>query len=239
MERIKEELISLSDEEYRKFNQKLCPDTKRKLLGIRIPILRNFAKKLVKEYDKGNSPKEKLENLLKDIDNEYFEEILLQGFVIGYTKCDIKEKIPYIKKFVPKIDSWEISDTFVPTLKIKEKNLDYVLDFLMPYFSSNKEFEVRFAVIMLLDYYINEKYVDKVIEILDKIEHDGYYVKMGVAWCLAEIGIKFNDKLMEYLNGKNNLDKFTFNKTLQKMIESYRIDSKQKILLKNMKKNKI
>ena len=119
MENIKEELTALSDEEYRKFNQKLCPDTKRKLLGIRIPILRNFAKKLVKEYDKGNSPKEKLENLLKDIDNEYFEEILLQGFVIGYTKCDIKEKIPYIKKFVPKIDSWEISDILVLIKSLK------------------------------------------------------------------------------------------------------------------------
>ena len=100
----------------------------------------------------------------------------------------------------------------------------------MPYFSSNKEFEIRFAVIMLLDYYINEKYVNQVIEILDKVKHDGYYVKMGVAWCLAEIGIKFNDKLLAYLNGENNLDKFTFNKTLQKMIESYRInDNRGKI----------
>ncbi len=236
MENIKKKLIESSDPDYKKFNQKLCKDTKRKILGIRIPILRSFAKKLVKEYKKGDSPTEKLDNLLKEIDDEYFEEILVQGFVIGYTKCDIKEKIPYIKKFVPKIDSWAISDTFVPTLKIEEKDQDYVLNFLMPYFSSSKEFEIRFAVIMLLDYYINEKYVDKVLEILDKINHDGYYVKMGVAWCLAEIGIKFNDKAMKYLTGKNNLDKFTFNKALQKMIESYRIEDEQKILLRNMKR---
>ena len=231
MENIKEKLIALSDEDYKNFNQKLCPDTKRRILGIRIPILRNFAKKIVKEYDK-----EKLDNLLKNIDDEYFEEILVQGFVIGYSKCDIEEKIPHIKKFVPKIDSWEISDTFVPTLKIKEKDLEYVLDFLMPYFSSNKEFYVRFAVIMLLDYYINEKYVEKTIEILNKINCNDYYAKMAVAWCLAEIGIKFNDKLITYLKGRNNLDKFTFNKTLQKMIESYRIDNRQKMLLRSMKR---
>ena len=236
MKDIKQKLIKLSEEDYKKFNAKLCPDTKRKMLGIRIPVLRNFAKKLVKEYEGENSLKENLDNLLKNIDDEYFEEIMLKGFVIGYSKCDINEKMPYIRKFVSKIDSWEITDTFVPTLKIKDRDLEEVFKFIKPYFKSNKEFEVRFAVIMLLDYYIIDEYVDEVIQILDKISHDGYYAKMGVSWCLAEIGIKFNDRLMKYLQGKNNLDKFTFNKTLQKMIESYRIDEGQKILLRNMKR---
>ncbi len=236
MKELKQELINLSDEKYRKFNQKLCPDTKRKILGIRIPNLRNFAKQLIKENNTTNNSKEELDNILKKLDDEYFEEIAVQGFIIGYAKIDIKEKMPYIKNFVPKIDSWEISDTFVPTLKIKEKDLDEVLKFIKPYFKSSEEFEVRFAVIMLLDYYIREEYIDEVIEILDNIKHDGYYVKMGVAWCLAEIGVKFNTKLMLYLNGKNNLDKFTFNKTLQKMIESYRIDENQKDILRKMKR---
>ena len=236
MEDIKQKLIELSEEDYKKFNAKLCPDTKREMLGIRIPDLRNFAKKLLKESDAKNSSKENLDNLLKSIDDEYFEETMLEGFIIGYSKCNIKEKIPFIKEFVPKIDSWEITDTFVPTLKIKDKDLKEVFKFIKPYFKSNKEFEVRFAVIMLLDYYIIDEYVDEVIQILDKISHEGYYVKMGVSWCLAEVGIKFNDKLMKYLQGENNLDKFTFNKTLQKMIESYRIDDKQKILLRNMKR---
>ena len=228
MKNFREELISLKDEEYKKFNAKLCPDTKKKMLGIRIPKLRNLAKSMLKE--------EYWKELVDNLDDEYFEEIILQGFIIAYAKCDIEEKFEYIKKFVPKIDSWAISDTFVPTLKIKEKDLAKVFKFITPYFSSKKEFEVRFAIIMLLDYYIVEEYIDKVIEILDNIRHEGYYVKMGVAWCLAEIGIKFNDKAMKYLQGENNLDKFTFNKTLQKMRESYRIDSEQKDLLKKMKR---
>ena len=131
MKNIKDELIALGDENYKKFNEKLCPDTKRKMLGIRIPVLRNFTKKLMQEYEVRNTPKEKLGNLLKNIDNEYFEEILVQGFIIGYYKCDIEEKIPYIKEFVPKIDSWQISDTFVPTLKIKEKDLKKYLNLLI------------------------------------------------------------------------------------------------------------
>ena len=179
MENIKEILKSLEDKKYKEFNEKLTPDTKRQMLGIRIPILRKKAQELIKEND--------WKELLNNIEDEYFEEIILQGFIIGYAKCEIEEKIPYIKSFVPKIDSWAICDTFVPTLKIKEKDLDNFFKFIEPYFKSKKEFEVRFGVITLLDYYIKEEYIDRVIEILDKISHDGYYVKMGVAWCIAEI----------------------------------------------------
>ena len=228
MNEIKGLLISLGDKKYKEFNEKLTPDTERPMLGIKIPKLREIAKGLLKEKE--------WKDILKNIDDEYFEEMILQGFVIGYAKCDIDEKIPFIEKFVSKIDSWGICDSFVPSLKIKEKDLDKILKWLMPYFKSNKEFEVRFGVIMLLDYYINEKYVDNVIQILDNIKHEGYYVKMGVAWCFAEIGTKFNEKLMDYLNNETNLDKFTYNKTLQKMIESYRIKEEQKEILRSMKK---
>ena len=88
----------------------------------------------------------------------------------------------------------------------------------------------------MLDYFMTDEYVDEVLKELNNVTHEGYYVKMGVAWTLAEIGIKYNNKAMKYLKGKNNLDKFTFNKTLQKMIESYRIDSDQKDLLRKMKR---
>lgn len=179
MDNIKHILISMQDVEYKAFNEKLTPDTEHPMLGIKIPKLRKLAKDILKE----NEWKE----ILKNVDDEYFEEILMQGFIIGYAKCSIEEKIPYIKKYIKKIDSWGICDSFVPTLKIKEKDLDKMLEFIMPYFKSSKEFEVRFAVIMILDYYITDKFIDKNIEILDGIKHEGYYVKMGVAWCLAEI----------------------------------------------------
>ena len=225
---IRKELQNLVDEEYAKFNQKLCPDTKKKMLGIRIQFLRKLAQKIVKEYD--------WRAFLKQADDNCFEEVLLQGLVIGYAKIEIDEKLEFIKWFVPKIDSWAISDTFCPTLKIKPKDLDKVWNFIVPYLHSNQEFDVRFAVIMMLDYYLTEKYVDQVLEKLDQISHEGYYVKMAVAWTIAEIGIKFNEKAMQYLKNENHLDKFTFNKALQKMRESYRIDKEQKEILKQMKR---
>lgn len=227
MKNIRKELLELKDEEYGRFQKKLCPDTNLEIIGIRIPKLRNLAKELAEEDYK---------YYLNSIENKYFEEILLEGFIIGYCKVDIYEKLELIKEFVPKIDSWSITDTFCPTLKIKEKDLEKVWDFIMPYLKSNKEFEVRFAIIMMLDYYITDQYVDEVIECLDKVDNEGYYAKMAVAWTLAEIGIKYYDKLIKYLKGNNKLDTFTYNKTLQKLRESYRISSEQKEELKKMKR---
>lgn len=231
IEIVREELLRLKDEEYAKFNRKLCPDTLKKIIGIRIPNLKSFAKKFVKE----NDGKTYLDETLKGKD-KYFEEVLFQGLVIGYTKMRLEEKIEYIKLFIPKIDSWAITDTVIPTFKFKEKELVQVWKFILPYTKSEKEFEVRFAVIVMLDYFIVPQYVDKVIKTLDGIKNDAYYAEMAIAWTLAEIGIKFNDKLMTYLKGDNHLDKFTYNKTLQKMIESYRINDEQKAELRSMKR---
>lgn len=228
MESIVERLINLKDEKYKEFNLKLCPDTNKEMLGIRIPILRKLAKEIIKENIDW-------EDFVNNKSPKYFEEVILQGLIIAYSKKDFKEKLKYIKNHVPKIDSWAINDTFVPTLKIKKENLEEYWNFILPYTKSTKEFEIRFAVISMLDYFIIDEYVDEVLKQLNNISHEGYYVKMGVAWTLAEIGIKYNKKALKFLKGNNNLDKFTYNKTLQKMIESYRINDIQKIELRKMK----
>lgn len=230
MNKILNELIELQDVNYKEFNQKLCPDTNREMLGIRVPILRMFAKKIL------NDENYNWDEFVKNKEVKYFEEVLLQGLIIAYSELELKEKLKYIKQYISRIDSWAISDSFVPTLKIKENELEEYWNFILPYTKSKKEFDVRFAIISMLDYFINDTYVDAVIKELNKINHNGYYVKMGVAWTIAEIGIKYNEKAMEYLNGENNLDKFTFNKSLQKMIESFRITATQKEIFRKMKR---
>ena len=122
---IRNRLLELSDEKYRDFNKKLCPDTEREMLGIRVPVLRKFAKEIVKENN--------WEKFVKNDKVKYFEEVLLQGLIIGYSKITFKEKLEYIKIFVPRIDSWAISDTFVPTLKIKQKELEEYWKFILLY----------------------------------------------------------------------------------------------------------
>ena len=225
---LRKEIEKLEDTEYKKFNKNICKDTKYEMVGVRVPQLRALAKEIVIREDWKNYA------VCEDI--KYFEEIFVKGLIIAYSKISFEEKKKYIKEYISYIDSWALTDSFCPTLKIKAKELEEVWSFIALFLDSEKEFEVRFSVIMMLDYFIIDEYVDKVIERLNKIKHEGYYVKTGVAWCLAEIGIKYNEKLMNFLNSKNDLDDFTYNKTLQKMIESYRITKEQKLILKEMKR---
>lgn len=226
-EEVKSQLMDLSDKKYKEFHSGLCPGTDN-IIGIRVPVLRNYAKELIKQYT--------LEDLLKNIDNEYYEEIMLQGMLIGLDKKqDINVIFNYIKEFVPKIDNWAVCDVFCAGLKITKKYKREMWDFIQEYLESDKEFEIRFAVVMILDYYIDEEYIEKNLEIFDSIKNQEYYVQMAVAWAISVCLIKFYDKTLKYLENCN-LDKFTYNKSLQKAIESYRITDEQKDYLRTLKK---
>lgn len=229
-ETIRKRIIELSDEKYKKFSSSLCPNNDN-IIGVRVPILRKFAKELLKE----NDWKYYLENAW----NEYYEEIMLQGMIIGIIskKENIDEVIKYIDEFIPKIDNWGVCDTFCAGLKVTEKNLEYMWNYIQKYIKSEKEFEIRFAIVMMLDYYLKDDYIDEVLKILDSIKSKEYYVQMAIAWTISIAFIKFEDKTMSYLNN-NSLDDFTYNKSIQKIIESYRVNEKTKEKLKEMKRIK-
>ena len=222
-----EELKGLADKKYKEFHKGLCPGTEN-ILGVRVPILRNYAKKLAKEYE--------IKALLENIDNEYYEEIMLQGMLIGLEKDkDIQNILKDIEIFVPKIDNWGVCDVFCAGLKITKKHLQEMWNFLQKYVTSDKEFEIRFGVVMILDYYITEEYLERIFAIFDSIKSNQYYVQMAVAWAISICLIKFYDKTINYLK-TSHIDKFTYNKALQKAIESYRITDEQKSFLRKMKK---
>lgn len=226
-ENIKKKLFELSDEEYRNFHGKLCPETKN-ILGVRVPVLRNYAKELFKEKD--------WKQTIKQIDNEYYEEIMLQGMLIGQAKNeDINIILEHIEKFVPKIDNWAVCDVFCAGLKITKKYKNEMWNFIQKYLKTDKEFELRFAIVMILDYYIEEEYLNKDFMIFDKIKNDGYYVKMAVSWAISICLIKFYDETIKYLE-TSKIDNWTYNKAIQKAIESYRISQEKKEVLKRMKK---
>lgn len=224
---IKKDLFKLADEKYKQFQSNLCPNTNN-IIGVRVPILRNYAKDLYKKYQ--------FDELLKNIDNEYYEEIMLQGMIIGLAK---KEKIEKIQKaiedFIPKIDNWAICDVFCSGLKIVKDYKPQMWDFIQKYLKSKKEFEIRFAVVIMLEYYIEEEYVDEILKKLDTTKHEGYYVKMAVAWALSICLIKFYDKTIKYLK-ISKIDNFTYNKALQKARESYRLTQEEKEYIKKLYK---
>lgn len=224
---IKKKIFELSDEKYKEFHSKLCPGTNN-IIGVRVPILRNYAKELFNEQT--------WKETIKQIDDEYYEEIMLQGMMIGLAKKeDISNILQYVEEFVLKIDNWAICDVFCAGLKITQKNKKEVWNFIQHYLKSDKEFEIRFAIVMILDYFIEEEYLKKDFEIFDQIQHEGYYVKMAVAWAISICIVKYYGETIEFLK-KSKIDDWTYNKAIQKAIESYRISEERKQKLRRMKK---
>ena len=225
-EEIRKKLIELSDDKYKEFHSGLCPGMDTEMLGVSIPKVRKLAKEIIKDNP---------EEYLKQPAEEYYEELLLQALVIANLKIELEKKKEYIINFVPKINCWAVCDSFCAGLKDADKNPEFFWKIISKYFKSKKEYEIRFAVVMLLDHYVKEEYINEIFEVIDNIKNDEYYVEMGIAWLVAEMYIKFPKQTMKYL--KNcNLNKFTYNKALQKARESYRVSKEEKEILNKMKK---
>lgn len=221
---IREKIFSLADEKYKEFHSGLCPNTNN-IIGVRVPILRNYAKELVKDgFDKNYNK----------IKTDYYEEIMLKGMMIGIEKMNIETKLSYIKDFIPYIDNWAICDVFVAGLKIKEKEEFY--KFIKKYLRSDRtEFEIRFGLVSLLDYFIDEEHIEEIFKFTDKIKREEYYVEMAIAWLISICYIKFPKETKQYLRD-NKLSDFAYNKSIQKIIESRRISEEEKNKLRKMKR---
>lgn len=222
---IRDEIMELADEEYRKFTSALLPNINN-ILGVRLPQLRKIARQIaIKDYH----------NFIIGAECKYFEETMLKGMVIGYIKSDLDNLLFYVSDFVPKIDNWSICDSFCSGLKFTRSNKELVWEFIQQYFYADKEYFVRFSVVMVINYFVEADYINMVLDILNRINHDGYYVKMAVAWAVSICYIKFPIETERFL--KNNyLDDFTYNKSLQKIIESNRIDVETKTKIRSMKR---
>ena len=217
MNKVREKLFEKQDLKYKEFHSSLCPNVD-KIIGVRVPELRKMAKEIaVQDYAQ----------FLQTCEDKYYEELVLQGLVIGYSKISIQETFEYLKKFVPKINSWAVCDTTCSNLKITKKHMKEMWEFLEQYINSQNEYEIRFALVMYLNYYLTDEYIDEILQKVDKITNKEYYVQMAIAWLISFAYIKQKDKTEEYLQ-KNNLDKFIQNKSIQKICESFRVEEKDK-----------
>ncbi|MBE5821931.1 MAG: DNA alkylation repair protein [Clostridiales bacterium] len=222
---IKKELEKLADEKYRDFHKKLC-NTKYEILGVRLPILRDIAKRLAKQDWQGYILKSK---------DEVYEEVMIQALVIGYVKTDIEEIKKYLDIILTKIDNWAICDSMCSNLKITKNNTSTMWEYIMQKLNTKKEYLIRFSYVMMLNYYINEDYLQHILKIIDKNKQEKYYIQMAIAWLVSCTYVKFPKQTMEYLN-ISKLDKFTYNKSLQKIIESYRVSKDEKDTIRKMRK---
>ncbi len=211
-----------AEESLKNFSKKLTP-TNDYIYGVRVPVLRSFAKRIASE-----NPEEFLNFTKRSL-----EEKQLHGYVLGYMKTEYSEFVKNLEKFSVLIDNWCVCDTGVATFKIIKKHKKEFLNEIPKYLSGG-EFQIRLALVILLDYYVEEEYLSYVFDVCDEVKHDGYYVKMAVAWLISVCYVKFPKQTEEYLH-RAKLDKFTFNKAVQKTIESFRVSASDKEKLKKMK----
>lgn len=253
-EKVKELLEEMAEPDYAKFSSSLL-GREAVMLGVRLPKIRELAKKIAKaeglEYldsmlsgDKAEGAEgiNAKEQAVCDSGDEilYMEELMLYGMVIGCMKEKLEVLFPYIERYVARIDNWSLCDSFCAGLKQTKKQPEAMWDFLQPYLKSDKEFDLRFGVVMLMDFYVTPEYVEKLLQIFDSIHHEGYYVKMAVAWALSVCLVKQWEESFAYMaSPENHLDEFTYVKTVQKCRESYRLTAEQKESLTALKDKRV
>lgn len=221
---IQSELIKMQDEGYKGFHAKLMPTIKPDtIIGIRVPVLREFAKK-IKDTDEAKE-------FITKLPHKYYEENNLHAFLICGLN-DFEECIKGMDKFLPYVDNWATCDGIRP--KCFKKNTDKLLSHIYRWLKSEHTYTKRFAIEMLMTYYLDDEFDEKYLEDVSKIVSDEYYINMMIAWYFATALAKQYQKTIPYIEQKR-LPKWVHNKTIQKAIESYRITDEQKAYLRKMK----
>lgn len=215
---VREELLSLKDEDNAGFVRKIIP-TEHPILGARMPALRSLAKKIANDD---------WHSFIETWGPEYLEDYMLRGLVVAYAKQDLNDRFREYSEFIPYIDNWSVCDSFCSTWKPKISEKKDVWNFIIPFLRSGKEFSMRFCAVMMLNHFVDDEHVDAVINELDSTRHDGYYYRMAAAWALSVCFARYPEKTFAYLKGKNGLDGVTFNMTVRKIVESNRVSPEMK-----------
>ena len=214
-------LYNLQDLKYRDFHSSLGIN-KEYLIGVRTPIL----KKIAMDISNGD-----YNDFIKLNRHETYEEIIIHGLIIGYLKVDFNIVVELLEDYIPYIDNWALCDLVCSNLHIWNKNTKTGLTFVKKALKSENQWFKRVGIVLLLDYYINDDYIDYILNTFETYNSYEYYVIMAIAWLLSICYIKYPDKTSVLLK-KKVLKKEIQNKTIQKIRESNRVgkDIKQRIL---------
>ncbi len=220
-------LISLADEKYREFSMRGIP-CERPFIGVRIPDIR----KLV-----GGVPPEKFDEFLST-EPVAIEEVIARGLVIARLPYD--EMLKVFDSQIKLLDNWCTVDTFCAALRktVKHHEADFLDKKVEKLLASKNEFATRAGLVCLLDFYVSAEYLPLIFDRVESLKNrDEYYVKMAMAWLVAECFTKFPSETFAYLKC-TKLDKWTFNKTISKICDSYRVEPDVKTELKKMRRAK-
>jgi len=223
-------------------------NVRRRLEAMATPGHRAFAEKIIK----GGAPilgvkSAGIQKLLKEIlaanwrafleasPGSVHEELVLLGLVIVSAPMPLDERLQRLRDFVPKIDSWAVCDSVCGRLQFAEEEAETGWEFLASYLGHDDEFAVRFGVVGLLGAFLRESNVSRLLSAWNSARHDGYYARMAVAWAVSIAYVSFPALVAPYL-ANNRLDDWTYNKALQKIIESRQVTEETRAAMRRRKR---
>ena len=205
-----------SNKTFDEFNNKIV-NSGVQTIGCTVPFVRKLAKNFtVTEVESFPT-------------HQYFEVDLLRGVVVSTSKMPFAEKLQHLLTFAETIENWAVCDC--STVKVPKSEMVQYFEFFCSLLPSGQPFVCRYGVVNLMSNYLDDEHIDQVFEALITITQWGhYYVDMGVAWLIATSMAKCRDKTVAYMQGEGRqvLSKFAYNKSLQKMRESYRVSAEDK-----------
>ena len=224
MTSLQKRLFELQDTKYRDFHSKLIPDIeKERIIGIRTPVLRRFAKEFGKTAEAAD--------FLEELPHDYYEEnnlhIMLLTQVQDFGKC-----LEQIEKFLPYIDNWATCD--LPLPKCFAKHKEELLEHIRSWIASGETYTIRYGMGVLMRLYLDEDFRPEYLEWVTGVSSEEYYVNMMIAWYLATALVKQWDTVIPYLE-EHRLSPWVHRKTIQKAVESYRITPEQKAYLRSLR----
>lgn len=218
-------LYGLSDENRAAFNKKICMGS-RPHLGVRVPDLRKIAKQAA-QYD--------YNAFLSCLGEEYYEQILLRGLTVAYANMSLYDREKAVYEYLKYVDCWGLVDSVVCTYKVKPKDSAEYLNFINELIADGREFVVRFGFVSLIVNYVSKEYLDVIFDLADKTEASLYNVSMAVAWLLSVCMAKYPIETEKYLYHAK-INDITYNRTIDKIRDSFRVDKALKDKLKLTKR---
>ena len=217
--------LAQGNETYATFNQRIV-NTKMPVVGVRVPDLRRLARELASGMSAADISE------LLTAQNESFDYVLLCGLLITHARLDDQMAIDLVKQYLPRVDSWAHIDVFVE--KKRRFAGEVWWDFALECLQNEDEFTVRYGVISLMTNFLDEAHIDQVFAALRNVKHDGYYVKMALAWLYATTAVHFFNLTLAELENEH-IDAWTRNKAYQKMRESRRFTPEEQRIIRQQK----
>ena len=217
-------LFANQDIKYRDFQAPLFPNLdKETMIGVRTPTLKRLAKELFNT--------ETANSFISSLPHRYFDENQLHAFLISLIK-DYQTCLNEVNRFLPYVDNWGTCDQLNPRVFAKHK--DELLKEIKKWLNSKDTYTIRFAIRMLMSFYLDEAFKNEYLDMVASIKSEEYYINMMVAWYFATALAKQYESAINYIKD-NKLSTWVHNKTIQKAVESYRINDEQKSFLRKLK----